>query len=70
MAVVAALPHVDVAAGHLERGVGPDALHLLDGALQVEERHDLHEAADGNHDQHAEDEDDRVGLEDLVTGPE
>jgi hypothetical protein len=70
VAVVAAFPHVDVSAGKLERGVGPDALHLLYGALQVEERHDLHEAADRYDDQHAEDEDDRVGLEDFMAGPE
>ena len=46
VAAVAALAHVDVAAGLLERRVGAHALHLLDRALDPEQRRDLHDAAD------------------------
>jgi hypothetical protein len=46
VADVAALADVDVAAGLLERRVRAHPVHLLDRALQVEERADLHEAAD------------------------
>ncbi len=69
MAEIAALADVDVAAGELERRVGPHALHLLDRALEVEERHDLDEAADRDDDQDADDEEDRVPLEQLVPFP-
>ena len=46
VADVAALADVDVAAGQFERRVGPHALHLLDGVLEVEQRRDLDDAAD------------------------
>jgi hypothetical protein len=55
VAGVAALAHVDVAPREFERAVGAHALDLLDGVLEVEERHDLHDTADG-HDEEAEHE--------------
>ena len=67
VADVAALADVDVAAGELERRVGPHALDLLDRALEVEQRRDLDDAADRDHEQDADDEQDRVLLEDLVS---
>ena len=67
VAEIAALSHVDVAAGELERRVGPHAVDLLDRVLQVEQRHDLDETADRDHDQDADDENDRVLLEDCVS---
>src|SRR5262249_24103401 len=66
VAEIAALADVDVAAGELERGVGADAIDRLDGALQIEERHDFDEAADGDDDQRREQQVDGVGFEDLV----
>jgi hypothetical protein len=53
VADIAALADVDVPPGQLERGVGAHALHILDGVLEVEERCDLHDPADGD-DQEAE----------------
>ena len=47
VADIAALADVDVAPRQLQRVIGSHSLHLLDGALQVEERGDLHDAADG-----------------------
>ena len=70
MAEVAAFAHIDVAAGELERRIGPHAVDLLDRVLQVEQRHDLDEAADRDHDQDADHKDDRVLLEDCVSLPE
>ena len=64
MAVVAAFAHIDVAAGQLERRIGPHTRDLLDGALQVEQRRNLDEAADGDDDQDADQQDDGVLLED------
>ena len=49
VADVAALAHIDVAAGELERGVGAYPFDLLDGVLDVEQRHDLDDAADRHH---------------------
>ena len=68
VAKVAAFAHIDVAAGEFERRVGPHALHGFDGALQIEERHDLDQAADRDHDENAEDEEDRILLQDVVPG--
>ena len=42
--------------------------HGLDGALQVEERDDLDDAADGDHDENAEDEEERIPLQDVMPG--
>src|SRR5262249_14021621 len=70
MAGVAALADVDGAAGELERRVGAHALHLLDRALQVEERRDLPDAADGDDEKDPDDEKDRVLLEKLMAIPE
>eukprot|EP01037_Dinobryon_pediforme_P021487 gene21488-22362_t len=57
VAVVAAFADVDVAASQLKRRIGTDPLDLLDGALQVEQRQDLDEAADGDDDDDAEQQD-------------
>src|SRR3954468_12140242 len=70
VAEIAALADVDVAPGELEGRVGPHPLDLLDRALEVEQRHDLDEAADCDDDQDADDEDDGVLLEELVPLPE
>ncbi len=70
VAKVAAFAHVDVAAGEFQRRVGPHALHGFDGALQVEERDDLNQAADRDHDEDAEHEEDRVLLQDMMLGEE
>ena len=69
VAVVAALAHIDVAAGQFERRVRPHAVDLLDRVLEIEQRRDLDQAADRDHDQDAEHEHDRVLLEDLVSLP-
>ena len=70
MAGVTAFAHIDVAAGKLERRIGPHALDLLDRALEIEEGSDLDKAADRDHQQDADDQDDRVLLEDLMPFPE
>src|SRR5437016_3657512 len=70
MAVVATLPHVDIAAGKFERRVGTYAIHLLDRALEIEQRRDFHDAANRDQDQHAEHEQERVSFEDGVFLPE
>ena len=70
VAEIAALSYVDVAPGELERGVRPHAVDLFDRILQVEQRHDLDEAADRNHDQDTDDENDRIFLEDSVSRPQ
>src|SRR3954447_17017586 len=70
MAVIAALAHVDVAAGKLEGCVRSHAVNLLDRALQVKQRRDLDEPAERDHDQHADQQDDRVLLEDRMLLPE
>ena len=46
MAEITALAHIDVAAGKLERRVGPDTVDYLDRALQIEQRCDLDQTAD------------------------
>ena len=51
MAEVAPLADVDIAAGELEGRVRPDAVHLLDRVLEVEQRGHFHDAADRNDDQ-------------------
>ena len=51
VAGVAALADVDVAAGQLERGVGAHALDLLDRGVDPEQRRDLDDAADRDHDE-------------------
>ena len=66
VAGVAALADVDVAAGELERRVGPHAPGLLDGAVEIEQRGDLDQAADRDDDQHADHQQDRVLLERLL----
>src|SRR4051812_30159291 len=70
MAEVASLADVDVAAGQFERRVGANAVDHLDGALEVEQRRDLDQTADGDHHQDSRDQDDRVLFEDLVPVPE
>src|SRR6478752_4971568 len=68
--VVATLADEDIASGEFERRIGPHPGHLLDRALQVEERRDLDETADGDDDENADEEDDRVLLEDGVFVPQ
>ena len=54
VAHVAAFADIDLPARELERRVGPHALDALDRALDEEERRDLHEAADRDDDQNAD----------------
>ena len=63
---VTALADIDVASGEFERRVRPDAIDFLDRALEIEQRSDLDETADGDHHQDSRDQDDRVLFEDLV----
>ncbi len=63
---IAAFTHVDVATGQFERRVGTHPLDLLDGVLEVEERCDFHNAADGHDQQGTEEQKAGVLLEDLV----
>ena len=49
VADIAALADIDVASGKLQRRVGPHPFYLFDGVFEVEERCDLHDAANGNH---------------------
>jgi hypothetical protein len=49
-----------------ERRVGPHALDLLDRVLEIEQRRNLDEAADGDSDQDANEKDVAVPLEELV----
>jgi hypothetical protein len=51
---VAALAHINVAPGELERRVGTHARCGLDRAFQIKQWHDFHQAADRDHDQDAE----------------
>src|SRR6185437_7042763 len=70
MAEIAAFAHIDVAAGEFERRIRPHAVDLFDRVLEVEQRHDLDQAADRDHDQDADEESDGVLLEDRVFLPE
>src|SRR5207248_1549058 len=63
MAIVATLAHVDVATGELERRIGPHAVGLLNGAVEIEQRRDLDETTDRDDDQHPDNEQDRVLLQ-------
>ena len=54
MTEVATLAHIDVAAGKLERRVGPHAFDLLDGRGEPEQGRDLEQAADGDDDENAD----------------
>ena len=63
VAGVAAFADVDVAPGELERRIGPHPLHLLDRVLQVEERRDLDDAADGDHHERADQQERRVAFD-------
>ena len=51
VAAVAALADIDVAPGQLERGIGPDALDLLNRRLDPEQGRDLDDTADRDHDE-------------------
>ena len=66
VAEIAALADVDVPARQLQRRVGAHPVHLLDGRLQVEQRRDLDEAADGDHEENAEKQDEGVLLKGCV----
>ena len=70
MAEIAALADIDVAAGEFERRVGPHAVGGLDRAAQIEQRHDLDQAADRDDDQNADQKEDRVAFEDPVLLPQ
>jgi hypothetical protein len=52
VADIAALADIDIAAGQFQGRIGAHALDGFDGVLQIEQRHDLHQAAD-QHDQKA-----------------
>ena len=54
VAEVAALADVDVTSGEFEGSVGPNPVHLFDGVLEIEQGHDLDDAADGDHEQHTD----------------
>ena len=69
MAEIAAFAHIDVAAGEFERRIGPHAVDLFDRVLEIEQRHDLDQAADRDDDQNADHQDDRVLFEDGVFLP-
>src|SRR6056297_2300085 len=69
MADIAPFTAVDIAPCQFEWGVGPHALHFLDRALQVKERHDLDDTANGDYHQHRDGEDERVSLEKFVFLP-
>ncbi len=56
-------------AGEFERRIGSHPGYLLDRALQVEERRDLDQTADGDDHENTDQKDDRVLLEDSVFVP-
>ena len=70
MAEIAAFADIDVATGQFQRRVRPDAIDHFDGALQIEQRRNLDEAANGNDRENTSDQDDRGFLKDLVSAPE
>src|SRR3974377_943391 len=70
MAEIAALADVDVTASELERRIRPYAFHLFDRVFKVEQRNDFDEATDRDHEQDADDQDDRVFFKNGVFLPE
>jgi hypothetical protein len=66
VAVVATLFHVHIATGQLQRRVGLEALHRLRGGLLEEQRHDLDQPADRDHQNDEHDHQEVVGLDPLV----
>jgi hypothetical protein len=64
--VVAALAHVDVAPGELQCGVGLEPRHRLGRAPLEEQRHDLNQTADRDHEHDQHDHQQIVGLDVLV----
>src|SRR5437868_6221222 len=70
MAEVATFAHIDIAAGQFQRRIRANAIHHLDGALQIEQRRDLDQATDRDDPEDTRDEDDRVLLENGVSVPE
>ncbi len=66
MADVAAFADIDVASSKLERRIRPHALHLLDGRAQPIKRSNLDDAADGNGDQDAYEEEDGAPFQYLM----
>ena len=58
VADIAAFADIDIAPRQFERRIGPHALHFFDGVLEVEERRDLDDAADGD-DEEAQDQQER-----------
>src|SRR5215472_13087549 len=67
---ITSFAYVDRAPCQLERRIGPHAIDLLDRALEIEERCDLDDAADGDYEQNADDQKDRILFENLVPSPE
>src|SRR6056297_1167075 len=51
MADVTALTDVDIAPGQFQRGVGAHALYILDGVFEPEQRGDLYDPPDGDHEE-------------------
>ncbi len=70
MAQITAFADIDIAAGEFVRRIRPHAVCGFDGALQVEQRHHFDEAADCDHDQNADQQQDRIALDDAVFLPE
>src|SRR3990167_9917155 len=66
MADVAAFANVDVAPLQFERCIGAHAVNFLDRVLEIEERSDLDEAADRNHHQDADGQEQGMALECFV----
>src|SRR5271154_5496374 len=70
MTEVATFADIDVSAGQLQRRIRANAVHYLNGALEIEQRGDLHEAADRDDRENSRDQDDRVLFENDVSVPE
>src|SRR5690242_18081998 len=67
VAEVAALTHIDIAAGEFERRVRPHAFDLLDRIVEIEERGDLDDAADRHHQKGTNEKKRGVLLDDRVS---
>src|SRR5271165_6715923 len=70
MAKIAAFAHIDVPACKLERRIRPHALYSLKRAFQIKERNDLDQSTDRDDDQNAEKEEERIRLQQIVSGEE
>src|SRR4051794_38734263 len=70
MAEVTTLADVNIAPSQLKRRIRSDAIDHLDRAFEVKQRRDFDQAADRNHREDPDDEDNRVLFEYLMPGPE